>query len=1051
MPLAGALLAAAPPAQVPLRAGEAFDDSLEPGAARTYTAVLDAGRTWRIAVEQRGIDVTVEVFGPDDQRLAAVDSPFDRQGTETLVLAPPTGGAYRIAVRGREPGAPPGRFSIRLDALDEPRRAGAEAAMSRAGGRYLEGTAEARRRALEEYSTAAGLWHDLGEPRDEARALYAAAVLARLTGDTPRALELGGQVLPLWQALGDRLWEAATRNEVGLDLWLQGRIEEARASYQSALAIQREIGDRYGEAVSLSNLCAIDLPRGELRAALACYDEALPRLREVQAVALEGSALTSAGRALDVLGEPETALLRYREALALLRSVDDRAGEARVLNNMAVLDREMGELQDALASYGQALQIVSTLEDRRWQARVLHNLGAIYQGLGEPRQALPQYEQALPFWRQAGDREGEAATLTHLGRVHLALGDPRRALTFLDQALERAAGDRRGEGIALGQKGRAQAALGDPAAALTSFEAAIERLHAVGAALDEADAQRGRGLAQAALGETEKALASLDQALAIARAARIPASEVETLCALARTERALGRTEAARAHATEAVAVVESLRTRIGNPDLRATFAATLHQAYELQIDLLLAAGFDRAALEAGERSRARTLLELLGEAGADLRQGIDPALLERRASLERRLNARAERALREREPAARAARLAEQDALLRDLDLLDAEIRERSPAYAALTRPQPVGADEIEALLDPGTLLLSYSLGETRSHLFAVTSHSIETFELPARAPIEQAARRVHEGMSGYHPAGRAAESRDAAELSRMLLGPVADRLAGRRLVVVADGALHYVPFGALPEPSAREDVAPVPLLERHEVVYLPSASALAFQRRRLAARPPAPGKVVVVADPAFAAGDPAFPPLPASRQEAEAIAALAAPGQAWLALGVQASREEVLGNRLAGFRTVHFATHGVLDAEHPALSGLALSTVDGQGQPREGFLPLRDVYGLRLGADLVVLSGCRTALGREIRGEGLSGLTRGFFHAGAARVVASLWRVEDRATAELMTRFYRAMWMEGLPPAAALRSAQLALRGERRLRDPYFWAAFMLQGDWR
>jgi len=198
----------------------------------------------------------------------------------------------------------------------------------------------------------------------------------------------------------------------------------------------------------------------------------------------------------------------------------------------------------------------------------------------------------------------------------------------------------------------------------------------------------------------------------------------------------------------------------------------------------------------------------------------------------------------------------------------------------------------------------------------------------------------------------------------------------------------------------------------------------------------------VAVVADPAFDPRDPTFERLPASRQEAEAIAALAPPGQARLALGLQASRPEVLGDRLSGYRAVHFATHGVVDAEHPSLSGLALS---------DGFLNLRDVYGLRLGADLVVLSGCRTALGREVRGEGLAGLARGFFHAGAPRVVASLWKVEDRATAELMIRFYRGMWSEGLTPAAALRAAQLSIRTERRWRDPYFWAGFVLQGDWR
>ena len=168
-------------------------------------------------------------------------------------------------------------------------------------------------------------------------------------------------------------------------------------------------------------------------------------------------------------------------------------------------------------------------------------------------------------------------------------------------------------------------------------------------------------------------------------------------------------------------------------------------------------------------------------------------------------------------------------------------------------------------------------------------------------------------------------------------------------------------------------------------------------------------------------------------------------------LALDFDAALPRVLGDRLSGFRVIHFATHGVIDAERPALSGLALSMVDKAGHPQEGFLHLHDVYNLKLDADLVVLSGCRTALGKEVRGEGLVGLTRGFQYAGAPRVLASLWRVEDQATAALMARFYRALWIDKLPPAAALRQAQLGLRGQRRWRDPYFWAGFVLEGDWR
>jgi CHAT domain-containing protein/Tfp pilus assembly protein PilF len=978
----------------------AFDGiSLEPGGSRTIPVDLAAGRTWLVSVEQQGIDVTVGIDGPDGARFAAVDAPFDRQGVETLVVKPAAGGTYTLTVQAREAGAPAGRFSVRVEELTDPRRAEAASAMSRLGERYLDGTAEARRQALAEAAAAAGLWEALGEREEAARALYAAAVLARLTGDTQRALETGERALPLWQPPAGWLWEAATRNEIGLDLWLLGRMDEARASFEAALAIQREIGDRYGEAVSLSNLCASDLPRGRLKEAVACYDEALPRLREVKAATLLGAALTSSGRALDVLGEPEPALARYQEALALVRQVGDRAGESRALNNVAVLYRETGDFQQALASYGQALEIATTLQDRRWQARVLHNLGAVYQELGEPREALPRYEQALTLWRAAGDREGEASALTNLGRAYSLIGDPWRALALHQEALalQLSAGDRRGEGITRSRIGRAQAALGDPAAALASFDAALAALRAVGDVQSEADTLRARGETQARLGQVDAALESFDQSIDLARGARIPVIEAGALCALAREERDLGRIEAARDHAAASVDLVESLRTRVDDPDLRSSFAATLHEAYEILIDLLIrmhraapGAGLDRAALEAGERARARTLLELLAQAG----------------------------------------------------------VRDRGAT--------PIGASEVQGLLDPDTLLLSYSLGYAGSHLFAVTSASLDVFDLPARGAIEEAARRVYDRLSTYDAADRAAETVEALELSRLLLGPVADRLGSKgskRLVIVADGALHYLPFGALPTPSipAAPDAAPVLLLDNHEIVSLPSASALALLRREQAGRPAAPRLAAIVADPLFDPADPAFPRLPASRQEAEAIAALAPPDQTRLAVGADACHDEVRGDRLAGFQTVHFATHGVIDAEHPALSGLALSTVDGQGRPREGFLRLRDIYGLRLDAGLVVLSGCRTALGREVRGEGLSGLTQGFFHAGAARLVASLWKVEDRATAELMIRFYRALWVERLTPAAALHSAQLSLRRERRWRDPYFWAGFVLQGDWR
>jgi CHAT domain-containing protein len=284
-------------------------------------------------------------------------------------------------------------------------------------------------------------------------------------------------------------------------------------------------------------------------------------------------------------------------------------------------------------------------------------------------------------------------------------------------------------------------------------------------------------------------------------------------------------------------------------------------------------------------------------------------------------------------------------------------------------------------------------------------------------------------------------------------------------------------------------------PLIVGHEVVSLPSASALAIQRAELAGRQPAPKMLAVIADPVFDRTDARFktaasevsdkaqaqplpfndtrriehladksdnqsgvttrrlivPRLPFTRQEATRLLALAPKGSSFGAIDFQASRAMVLKGDLSQYRYVHFATHGLLDSERPGLSSLMLSMVDEKGQPQNGFLRANDIYNLKLPAELVVLSACQTGLGKEIKGEGLVGLTRGFMYAGAARVVVSLWSVNDKATAELMAKFYQKMLKENQRPAAALRAAQVEMWKQREWQSPYYWAAFTMQGEWR
>ncbi len=1062
---------------------------LPPGETHTYRFEAQAGRHLLVTAEQQGADLVLEAG------TIAVDSLEDRRGPVSLLWTA-AAGPVEIKVGSQDRDGAPGSYTLRLEELPDAtaadrRRLEAERAMTEAGRIVLQ-PSKAWREALGPYARALPVWRELGDRRQEARTLSGLAGIHRTLDELVPALDHYLQALALWRQLGERSSEADTLDRIGLCRAKMGRHRKALEAFEAALALQRGLGDRYGEAVTLGNAGYALLSQGETREALPRFEAALALLRDLGETGLEASVLQNVGGAWDRLGEPQRAVEHYTRALGLLRARGERRVEAGLLANLAVAWRGLGELGKSLAHHEQALALFREMGDRRGEARTLNNLGHVYDRLGEPRRALVWYGQSLALRREVGDRLGEAITLNNLGRAHERLGERDPALGYYRQALalSREIGDRHEETTSLGLLGRAYAGAGDTARALDHLGQAVAGSRALGNRRGLATVLHRVGLVHAARGDAGQALASLTEALELHRALADRAGQAETLHALARVERRRGRLAEARTQADEALGLVESVRTKLGSPDLRASYLASQRGLFELSIDLRMemerrepGRGHARAALEMSERARARSLLELLQEAGTDAFAGIDPELRERERSLRNRLNAKATYQLELLSGAStagqRTAAERELAALLAEVDQVEAEIRRRSPRYAALTQPQPLDTAAIQRLLDPETLLLEYALGDERSHLWAVDAGSVAAFELPGRQEIERAAREVYRQLRtlDVRPTPEEAEAAAAAsrELSRMLLGPVADRLAhlpgDRRLVVVADGALQYIPFAALPVPGAPG--AGEPLLVRHEVVHLPSASVLAVQRRDLAARPAAPGVVAVLADPVFQARDPRFTAapasaliaaaergapaapltfdrLPATRREAESIAALAPAGKALTALDFRASRRTALSGDLGRYRIVHFATHGVINAETPELSGLVLSLFDERGEPQDGFLGLRDIYGLDLGADLVVLSGCETALGREVRGEGLAGLTRGFMYAGAARVMASLWRVEDRATAELMTRFYRSLLADGLRPAAALRAAQLAVRAERRWRDPYHWAPFVLQGDW-
>lgn len=1079
-----------------LRTGAAVERRIKGGESHSYQIEARPGARLLVTVDQRGIDVFVEARRPDGGTLVAVDSPTDSQGPESALLPEEASGPLEIRVLSPSPGVAPGSYEIRLEELAaatpaERERITAERLMTEAAARNREGGAEGQRLAAARYEEALLHWRALGRGREEARCGLALGGIDTALGRPKPAVEHYQQALDRFAGLADEPGQAAAWSGLGLARSALGDTAGAADAQRQALALERRLGRLSEEAKALNNLGFALHSQGDLRAALGFYQQALDAFQRAGEQGFwKTNVLHNLAGVYISLGEPDAALASHRQVLELQRALGDRRGEARTLHNLGVLYTNLGEFGQALEAYTPALALFRQSGDRLWEAALLHNRGVAYYGLGDFERSLADLEQALAIRREAGDRKGEVLSEISIGHTRLRSGQTAQALELGRRAagVAATAANRRGEMLARLLVAKADVAAGEPAAALPELAQALGLARLLEDRIAEAGTLQLTGAAHLALQQPEKAARVLGEAVELARSVKATTRTIEALTALARAQRKLGKPEEARARVEEALLLIETLRTLETDPDLRASFLAAQRAAFELEIDLLMeldrrqpGKGYAGEALEVSERAHARSLLDLLQEARADIHEGVDPRLRERERGLLARLSAKAgqQAELMSRPVPAERRRAAEGEIrmVLDELAEVEAEIRRSSPRYAALTRPPLATSAEIRGLLDGESLLLEYSLGEERSFLWAVDAGSVTGFELPPRARIEAAARAVYDRLAVLAPGDdRLAPAAEA--LSRMVLGPVAGRLGKRRLVVVADGELQYVPFGALPildagRDAGREAGGFMPLLTRHEIVDAPSASAVAWQRRH-ARKTAVGGDVAVLADPVFAPDDPRVAPgagtrsaagsglrsapspaasflrLPWTRREAEAIAAVVPAGRSLLALDFRASRATALSPGLAGYRIVHFATHGIIDSRTPALSGLMLSRVGERGEPLDGFLGLRDIYNLRLGADLVVLSGCETALGKEVRGEGLVGLTQGFLYTGARQVVASLWRIEDQATAELMSRFYRGLLVEGRPPAAALRLAQLAIRDDRRWRSPYYWSGFVLQGEW-
>jgi CHAT domain-containing protein len=1197
-----------------LELGKPIERNLAGGESHSYLVKAAASQYMWITVAQKHINAAVSALDPDGKKIFEADM-FGVGDTESVWAIAETAGDYRVDVRSPDKTAPPGSYEITLKELrpvkDLDRKfVSAMTLVASALSLYSQNTLESNRKAVETFDQAIPLLHSIDNVAWEATALYLTGRVYISLGDKEKALDYSNRALPIAQAAANRPGEQDRRegvqllanaiDTVGLVYNQFGDKKRALDLFNQALPLRRQLGDRTGELTTLDNIGMAHGYMGEWRQAMKFFEPAHAIALELGDRATDAIVLNNLCVANSSLGEYKKALDNCNQALEIRRAQSSLLGQARILDNIATIHASLGEYQQALDVHNQVLAIYRDQRNRVGEAISLHNIAWIYSSLGENQRAIDVYNQAIDIFRSLGDRYREALSLTNVAVCRAKMGDYRKALELHQQLLpiRKEVHDQEGEAITLNQIANCYEHLGEKQKVLPYYEQALAMFRTIGKGRNLVTTLNYIGRYYSDAGQHQKAMDYFNEGLKLSRTIGDADGEARILADVAQLELDRGDLAQGKTRIEEALAAIEALRFNVKGYNLRASFLASVRQFYEFDVDILMrlhrqrpSEGFDSAAFQASEKGRARSLLDLLWEASAEIRKDVDTALLDRERTLRQLISDKAERQARTsaenqgdtrgagparqasisakeaqtsargaasdkeagssaREAAAKDAR--ETDDLATEYEQVQALIRQKSPRYAALTQPSPLTAKQIQSeLLDQDTVLLEYSLGEHKSFLWAVTPSAIKSVDLPGREEIESAVRRFYSFLTerNRRVPGETLDQRRiriqqadgeyptiAAALSRMLLGPIASELKNKRLLIVGEGALQYLPFAALPDPLAtgpesasqtasqqasqsagKTDAvaAPsgpdtLPLVAGHEIITLPSAAVLAVLRRESAGRPNAEKTVAVFADPVFSADDPrvkaagAATELPYnattrpdkattrpdkattrpdkttaapdqsepgtdavrsatesglaglvrlrfSRREADQIVRLASEGKRLEAVDFAANRTAAISPDLAHYSILHFATHGLINNQHPELSGVVLSLVDERGRSQNGYLRLYDIYNLKLDAGLVVLSACQTALGKDIKGEGLIGLTRGFMYAGAPRVVASLWQVDDRATADLMGGFYAAMLRQGLRPAAALRYAQLSAFKDRRWQSPYYWAAFTLQGEWK
>jgi CHAT domain-containing protein/Tfp pilus assembly protein PilF len=874
-----------------------------------------------------------------------------------------------------------------------------------------------------------------------------------------------------------------------------GGIRKERGDLDAAMPLVRRATDLLERLVpntadhagALNNLGTIRWGRGELVEATRIFERVIEIYERLDASGPQVAAtLSNLGAVIATRGRLLEGERLYRRALAIYQERQPgSADEASALDNLAQLLAKRGDLASAETYHLRALAIRERVTpNSRALATTLHNMGVLSSQRGDPARAEDYYRRSLEIeQRLAPDSLDVAARLNNLGAVAAERGDFAAAEKLLRQALaikERLAPRTPIVASTLSNLGDLAESRNDPTSARELYDKARVILEQVSP--DSVDLSTVLGnLADIATRTGERAEAERLAMRAVEIAERVaPESEI-----LASALRRIGlqaferkQYDRAAQYFARSIEALEAQTSRLGGSShVRTGFVGQHHDYYSQYIDTLIAVGQSVRAFEVLERSRARGFRMMLAERDLALDADLTPDLAESIRALGEEYDSTQE-ALTGLDPGRDAGEVERLRRKLRDLTesraRLADQVRAASPRLAALRYESPLDLSAIQRALDPGTVLLSYQIGRDVSRLFVTAAdqdgraqfavHTLAVGEGALRDQVAQLGRQIERQRSSGDVAPAFVDL--SRQLFELLIGPAQEAIAAAdRLLIVPDGPLHSLPFGALVRPGVKSTTRPWQYVVEWKPLHtVLSATVYAELRKRRTADTP-PNTLIAFGDPNYpppvdgskgTASEtehllrgPALAPLPETRAEVEALARTFGAG-ATTYLGSEATEERAKAVKQS--RYIHFATHGILDARSPLDSALALTVPaereDGQ---ENGLLQAWEIFEqLRIDADLVTLSACETALGQELAGEGLIGLTRAFHYVGAKSVVGSLWQVADASTANMMTKFYSHL-RAGISKDEALRQAQRDMIADPKTAAPFHWAAFILSGDWR